>query len=59
MFAAFSKTSVLVIGRTKFNVAVRAEELIEAILELIAAIRPLLEARTAVEQQVSQLTARL
>src|SRR6476646_3715991 len=40
----------LVIGRAKFNVfAVRAEELIEGRPELIAAIRPLLEARTAVE----------
>src|SRR4029077_15830360 len=36
----------LVIGRAKFNVfAVRAEELIEGRPELIAAIRPLLEAR--------------
>ena len=41
----------LVIGRAKFNVfAVRAEELIEGRPELIAAIRPLLEARNAVEQ---------
>ena len=46
----------LVIGRAKFNIfAVRAEELIEGRPELIAAIRPLLEARTAVEQQVSEL----
>src|SRR6476620_7947652 len=46
----------LVIGRAKFNVfAVRAEELIEGRPELIAAIRPLLEARNAVEQQVSEL----
>src|SRR6188508_2489564 len=46
----------LVIGRAKFNVfAVRAEELIEGRPELIATIRPLLEARTAVEQQVSEL----
>ena len=45
-----------VIGRAKLNVfAVRAEELIEGRPELIAAIRPLLEARTAVEQQVSEL----
>ena len=45
----------LVIGRAKFNVfAVRAEELIEGRPELIAAIRPLLEARNAVEQQVSE-----
>jgi transposase len=46
----------LVIGRAKFNVfAVRAEELIEGRPELIAAMRPLLEARNAVEQQVSEL----
>ena len=46
----------LVIGRAKFNIfAVRAEELIEGRPELIAAIRPLLEARHAVEQQVSDL----
>jgi transposase len=46
----------LVIGRAKFNVfAVRAEELIAGCPELIAAIRPLLEARNAVEQQVSEL----
>ena len=46
----------LVIGRAKFNVfAVRAEELIEGRPELIAAIRPLLEARNAVEQQVGEL----
>ena len=46
----------LVIGRAKFNVfAVRTEELIEGRPELIAAIRPLLEARTAVERQVSEL----
>ena len=45
----------LVIGRAKFNVfAVRAEELIEGRPELIAAIRPLLEARSAVEQRVSE-----
>ena len=44
----------LVIGRAKFNVfAVRAEELIEGRPELIAAIRPLLEARNAVGEQVS------
>src|SRR6478609_754364 len=56
MFAAFLKNLGLVIGRAKFNVfAVRAEELIEGRPELIAAIRPLLEARTAVEQQVSEL----
>ena len=46
----------LVIGRAKFNVfAVRAEELIEGRPELVAAVRPLLEARNAVEQQVSEL----
>src|SRR6267143_1563292 len=46
----------LVIGRAKFNVfAVRAEELIEDRPELVAAVRPLLEARNAVEQQVSEL----
>ncbi len=50
----------LVIGRAKFNVfAVRAEELIEGRPELVVAIRPLLEARSAVEQQVSELTVRL
>jgi transposase len=51
-----SKNLGLVIGRAKFNVfAVRAEELIEGRPELIAAIRPLLEARSAVDQQVSEL----
>jgi hypothetical protein len=35
--------------------AVRAEELIEGRPELVAAIRPLLEVRNAVEQQVSEL----
>ena len=50
----------LVIGRAKFNVfAVRAEELIEGRPELIAAIRPLLEARNAVEQRVSELDRRV
>jgi transposase len=45
-----------VIGRAKFNVfAVRAEELTEGRPELVAAIGPLLEARNAVEQQVSEL----
>ena len=45
-----------VIGRAKFNVfAVRAEELIEGRPELIAAVRPLLEARHAIEQQVDGL----
>src|SRR5471032_1212493 len=46
----------LVIGRATFNVfAVRAEELIERRPKLIAAIRPLLEARNAVGEQVSEL----
>jgi transposase len=56
MPAAFSKNLGLLIGRAKFNVfAMRAEELIEGRPELIAAIRPLPEARNAVEQQVSEL----
>src|SRR6202162_3576168 len=46
----------LIIGRAKFNVfAVRAEELIENRPELIAAVRPLLVARKAIEQQVGDL----
>ena len=46
----------LVIGRATFNVfAARAEELIEDRADLVAAVRPLLEARNAVEQQVSDL----
>ena len=46
----------LVIGRGKFNVfAVRAAALIENRPELIAAVRPLLEARKAIEQQVDDL----
>jgi transposase len=46
----------LVIGRAKFNVfAVRAEELIKDRPELVAAVGPLLEARKAIEQQVSDL----
>src|SRR6201993_5243441 len=46
----------LVIGRAKFNVfAVRAEELIEGRPELVAAVRPLLEARKTIELQVSEL----
>src|ERR1700675_1706040 len=46
----------LVIGRAKFNVfAVRAEGLIENRPELVAAVRPLLEAREAIEQQVGDL----
>ncbi len=35
--------------------AVRAEELIEDRPELVAAVRPLLETRNAVEQQVREL----
>ena len=46
----------LVIGRAKFNVfAVRAEGLIENRPELVAAVRPLLKARKAIEQQVEDL----
>jgi transposase len=46
----------LVIGRAKFNgFAARAEELIEDHPELVAAIRPLLETRKAIEQQVGAL----
>jgi transposase len=46
----------LVIGRAKLNVfAVRAEELIEGRPELMAAVRPLLDARNAIEQQVDGL----
>src|ERR1700745_2609946 len=46
----------LVIGRATFNVfAVRAEGLIEDRPELVVAVRPLLEARNAVEQQVREL----
>jgi transposase len=46
----------LVIGRAKLNVfAVRAEELIESRPELMAAVKPLLEARNAIEQQVDDL----
>jgi transposase len=46
----------LVIGRAKFNVFVgRAEALIADHPELVAAVRPLLKARTAVEQQVGDL----
>ncbi len=45
-----------VIGRAKCNVfAVRAEELIEGRPELMAAVRPLLEARQAIEQQIDHL----
>jgi len=42
----------LVIGRATFNVF--AEELIEDRPNLVAAVRPLLEARNAVERQVSE-----
>ena len=46
----------LVIGRAKLNVfAVRAEELIDGRPELMAAVRPLLDARNAIEQQVDGL----
>jgi transposase len=46
----------LVIGRAKFDVfAVRAETLIEDRPELVAAVRPLLEARRAIELQVDDL----
>ena len=46
----------LVIGRAKFNVfAVRAEALIEGRPELVAAVRPLLDARKAIERQVGDL----
>src|SRR5438552_11700545 len=46
----------LVIGRAKFNVvAVRAEELIEDRLELLAVVGPLLKARQAIEQQTDDL----
>src|SRR3981189_3448704 len=44
------------VGHCTVNVfAVRAEELIEDRPELVAAVRPLLEARNAVEQQVREL----
>jgi transposase len=46
----------LVIGRAKFDVfAVRADGLVENRPELAAVIRPLLEARKAIEQQVDNL----
>jgi transposase len=46
----------LVIGRAKFNVfAVRAEELISGRPELVAAVEPLLAARTSIEQQIGDL----
>ncbi len=50
----------LVVGRAKFNVfAVRAEELIEDRPELVAAVRPLLEARKAIEQQIDDLDCKV
>lgn len=50
------KSLGLVLGCAKFNVfAVRAEELIEGRPELLAAVRPLLEARKAIERQVDDL----
>ena len=53
---ACSENLGLVIGRAKLNVfAVRAEELIEGRPELMAAIRPLLDARNAIVQQVDDL----
>jgi transposase len=46
----------LVIGRAKFDVfTMRAEKLIDDRPELMAAVRPLLEARQAIEQQVNDL----
>src|SRR6202030_1866275 len=54
------KTLGLVIGRAKFNVfAVRAEGLIENRPELVAAVRPLLKARKAIEQQVEDLNRKV
>jgi hypothetical protein len=38
--------------------AVRAEELIADRPELVAAVRPLLEARTAIERQIGKLDVR-
>jgi transposase len=50
----------LVIGRAKLNVfAVRAEELIERRPELMAAVKPLLDARNAIEQQVNDLNRKV
>src|SRR3974377_818634 len=50
----------LVIGRAKFNVfAVRTEALIEDHPELVAAVRPLLEARKAMEQQIDALDCKV
>ena len=52
----FLKNLGLVIGPAKFNVfTARAEELIENRPELVTAVRPLLEARTAIERQVCDL----
>lgn len=46
----------LVIGRATFNVfAARAEELIADRPQMVAAIRPLLDAREGIEQQIDQL----
>jgi transposase len=50
----------LVIGRAKFNIfAGRAEELIEDRPELVAAVRPLLEARKAIERQIDDLDCKV
>jgi transposase len=50
----------LVIGRAKLNVfTVRAEELIESRPELMAAVKPLLDARNAIEQQVDDLNRKV
>ena len=50
----------LIIGRAKFNVFVpRVEELIEDRPALMAAVRPLLEGRNAIERQVSELDRRV
>ncbi len=50
----------LVIGRAKFNVfAARAEELIADRPELVAAVKPLLEARKAIEQQIDELDRKI
>ena len=46
----------LIIGRARFNVfTVRAVDLIEGHPELTAVVRPLLMARTAIEQQIDDL----
>ena len=50
----------LVIGRAKFNgFAVRVEGLIENRPELVAVVRPLLEVRQTIEQQVDDLDRRV